>query len=96
MREELWSSSRRSSAGTLWRRKPVGRFENPKEEVVRFSTNPALVLSAERNYSLNWKERQQPQLSVNGLDWTARRAATAYIRAPFEMIEQSRSVLFCQ
>jgi type VI secretion system protein ImpH len=45
--------------------KPVGRFENPEDEAVRFSCNPALVFPPSENHSLQWTEGEQPQLSVN-------------------------------
>jgi len=45
--------------------KPVGRFENPEEEAVRFSCNPALVFPPSEIHALKWPENQQPQLSVN-------------------------------
>jgi type VI secretion system protein ImpH len=45
--------------------KPVGRFENPKDEAVRFSVNPALVFPPSEIHSLKWSESGQPRLSVN-------------------------------
>jgi type VI secretion system protein ImpH len=45
--------------------KPVGRFENPKEEAVRFASNPALVFPPSEIHSLKWSESGQPKLSVN-------------------------------
>ena len=45
--------------------KPVGRFENPGEEAVRFSCNPSLVFPPSEIHSLTWHEGRQPQMSVN-------------------------------
>jgi type VI secretion system protein ImpH len=45
--------------------KPVGRFENPEEEAVRFACNPALVFPPSEIHSLTWPKGGQPQLSVN-------------------------------
>jgi type VI secretion system protein ImpH len=45
--------------------KPVGRFENPKEEVARFSCNPALVFPPSEIHSLHWPDNGQPKISVN-------------------------------
>jgi type VI secretion system protein ImpH len=45
--------------------KPVGRFENPAEEAVRFSSNPALSFPPSEIHSLKWSPGKQPQLSVN-------------------------------
>jgi type VI secretion system protein ImpH len=45
--------------------KPVGKFETPTEEAVRFSANPALVFPPSENHSLDWPEGEQPELSVN-------------------------------
>lgn len=45
--------------------KPVGRFENPDEEAVRFACNPALVFPPSEIHSLDWPPNQQPRMSVN-------------------------------
>ena len=45
--------------------KPVGHFENPSEEVARFSCNPALVFPPSEIRSLDWKEDEQPNIMVN-------------------------------
>lgn len=45
--------------------KPVGRFENPREEAVRFSSNPALVFPPSEIHNLKWPDNEQPQMSVN-------------------------------
>ena len=45
--------------------KPVGHFENPEEEAVRFACNPALVFPPSEIHSLKWHEGEQPRLSVN-------------------------------
>jgi type VI secretion system protein ImpH len=45
--------------------KPVGQFENPEEEAVRFAANPALVFPPSEIHSLKWTEGGQPRLSVN-------------------------------
>ena len=45
--------------------KPVGRFENPEEEAVSISCNPALVFPPSEIHSLEWPEGGQPQMSVN-------------------------------
>jgi type VI secretion system protein ImpH len=45
--------------------KPVGRFENPKDEAVRFSCNPALVFPPSQIHSLKWPDGGQPEMSVN-------------------------------
>ena len=38
--------------------KPVGRFDNPEEEVVRFATNPALQFPPSQIHSLDWPGAQ--------------------------------------
>lgn len=45
--------------------KPVGRFDNPAEEAVRFSTNPALMFPPSEIHSLDWPGSGQPRLTVN-------------------------------
>jgi len=45
--------------------KPVGRFENPKEEAVRFTCNPALVFPPSEIHALRWDPKEQPRMSVN-------------------------------
>ena len=46
--------------------KPVGRFvENPAEEAVRFSSNPALVFPASQIAALHWVAGKQPKMTVN-------------------------------
>ena len=45
--------------------KPVGRFDKPEEEAVRFASNPALVFPPSQIHSLDWPEDGQPRLSVN-------------------------------
>src|ERR1700722_1635818 len=45
--------------------KPVGRFDNPKEEAVRFQSNPALEFPPSQIHSLDWPENGQPRLTVN-------------------------------
>jgi len=46
--------------------KPVGRFvENPAEEAVRFSSNPALVFPPSQIASLHWVAGKQPKMTVN-------------------------------
>src|SRR5579862_6175216 len=49
----------------LENRKPVGRFDNPQDEAVRFSCNPALVFPPSEIHSLDWPEDGQPKMSVN-------------------------------
>jgi type VI secretion system protein ImpH len=44
--------------------KPVGRFDNPEEEAVRFSTNPALEFPPSEIHSLDFKDIP-PDLTVN-------------------------------
>ena len=46
--------------------KPVGRFENPEEEAVRFSCNPALVFPPSQIHSLNWPD-DEPAADVRQL-----------------------------
>jgi type VI secretion system protein ImpH len=50
--------------------KPVGQFENPEEEAVRFACNPALVFPPSEIHSLHWTEGQQPRMSVNFMGLT--------------------------
>ena len=45
--------------------KPVGQFDKPEDEAVRFSSNPALVFPPSQIHSLDWPEDGQPRLSVN-------------------------------
>ena len=45
--------------------KPIGRFENPKDEAARFTCNPALVFPPSQIHSIDWPEGTQPRLSVN-------------------------------
>jgi type VI secretion system protein ImpH len=45
--------------------KPVGRFENPEEEAVRFGCNPAMSFPPSEIHSLQWPEGKQPKMSVN-------------------------------
>jgi type VI secretion system protein ImpH len=49
----------------LGARKPVGRFDNPQEEAVRFQSNPALVFPPSEIHSLEWPGNGQPRLTVN-------------------------------
>lgn len=45
--------------------RPVGAFENPSDEVARFSCNPALVFPPSEIHTLTWEEGKQPRISVN-------------------------------
>jgi type VI secretion system protein ImpH len=45
--------------------KPVGQFDNPEDEAVRFLTNPALVFPPSEIHSLDWPSRGQPRMTVN-------------------------------
>jgi type VI secretion system protein ImpH len=45
--------------------KPVGRFDNPGEEAVRFLANPAIMFPPSEIHSLDWPTRGQPRLAVN-------------------------------
>lgn len=45
--------------------KPVGHFDNPSEEAVRFVSNPAIMFPPSQIHSLDWPTRGQPRLAVN-------------------------------
>jgi len=73
LREEPWNFQFFQAVRLLERfgtGKPVGRFENPEEEAVRFSCNSALVFPPSQIHSLKWTEDKQPQMSVNFMGLT--------------------------
>jgi type VI secretion system protein ImpH len=68
MREEPWNFQFFQAVRLLERfgtGKPVGRFDNPEDEAVRFAVNPALVFPPSEIHSLKWPDGGQPQMSVN-------------------------------
>ncbi len=48
-------------------RTPVGEFGDPRQEVVRFRSNPALQFPPSQISSLEWDGADQPRMSVNFL-----------------------------
>lgn len=73
LREEPWSFEF-FQAVRLFERfgsgKPVGRFDNPTEEAVRFAGNSALSFPPSQIHSLDWPENGQPELAVNFMGLT--------------------------
>lgn len=45
--------------------KPVGRFDQPQEEAVRFQSNPSLTFPPSEIHSLDWPRGGQPRMTVN-------------------------------
>jgi type VI secretion system protein ImpH len=68
LREEPWNFDFFQAVRLLERfsgGKPVGRFENPDTEAVRFGCNPALAFPPSQIHSLKWEGDEQPRMSVN-------------------------------
>jgi type VI secretion system protein ImpH len=51
-------------------RQPVGRFQQPASEVVRFSAHATLTFPASEIQSLTWPEGRQPRMEVNFMGLT--------------------------
>ncbi len=68
LREEPWNFEFFQAVRLLERfgdGHPVGRFDNPEDEAVRFGCNPSLTFPPSQIHSLKWEGDKQPRMTVN-------------------------------